>query len=186
MNYGLLDNVQLKLEGPYLISSEHSDRTSDFGNLEAGVKWRFLDREKAGISVSAYPQFAFSGTGRSVRRGLAAEGWEFLLPVQLQHELGDHDTVFAEVGWAWVEHEAGNLFAGIVYAHGFGEELEVFTELHTEGEAKMSSQELVANVGFHWQTWEHAALIGSVGRSLTGGDEPKADVFGYLGWQLTF
>ena len=186
LNYGLFDNVQLKLEGPYLLSSEGSHRHSDFGNLEAGVKWRFLDQEKDGISVSTYPQFAFAGTNRSVRRGLAAEGWEFLLPVEFQYEIGEHDTVFAEVGWAWVEHEKGNLFAGIVYSHAFSEGFDVLAELHTEGEARASAQELVANVGFHWQTWEHAALIGSAGRSLIEGDEPAADFFGYLACQLTF
>ncbi len=186
LNYGLLDSVQLKFEMPWLVQTDGHHSHDGAGNAEIGVKWRFLDQESAGLSVSTYPQFAFRGHRGSAARGLASEGWEFVLPVQFQRELGPHDTVFAEVGWAWSEHEDGALAAGIVWEHALTDAFDVLFELHTEGEARWSAQELVANAGFHWTANEHAALIGAVGRSLTHGDGPETTFLGYLAWQLTF
>jgi hypothetical protein len=57
LNYGVGDHIQLKLEGAWLVRQGTDSKTQDgAGNALAGVKWRFLDQERNGVSMSIYPQ----------------------------------------------------------------------------------------------------------------------------------
>jgi hypothetical protein len=61
INYGLGERIQLKYDLPYVLSKneENDSKHNGFDRSEVGVKWRFLDKEKAGLSVSTYPQITF-------------------------------------------------------------------------------------------------------------------------------
>lgn len=187
LNYGLFDNVQLKFEAPFLLEAEEGGGTlGGIGESEVGVKWRFADQEKFGLSISTYPQFAFNNSSRSKRLGLVEDGWEFILPVEIQREIDDKTTVFGEAGYTWHEEGGNELFWGIAVERELCETFSVLAELHGECEPGFHHHEIVCNAGFHWQTSEQAALIGSIGRGLCEGDEPLPKVLGYLGVQLTF
>ncbi|MGC4017545.1 MAG: transporter [Luteolibacter sp.] len=186
-NYGLLDNVQLKFEIPYLIESEEGGSShSGAGDAEFGVKWRFLDQDKCGISMSTYPQFAFNTASHSVHLGLVDDGWEFILPVEVQREICDGTTIFGEFGYVWTESEGNGLMWGLAVEQEIAEPFSLLAEIHGESADNFNDTEIIANLGFHWQATEHAALIGSVGRGLNESSEPQAKFLSYLGVQLTF
>lgn len=187
LNYGFRDNIQLKFEVPYLIEDEEGGHSrSGFGDSEFGVKWRFLDQAKHGVSVSTYPQFSFNNSEHSVRHGLTEDGWSFLLPVEIQRELTEELTVFGEVGYTWSEHETNSLLWGIAAEYAFCEKFSLLGEFHGESLPGFREQEIVANLGFHWQTCETTAMIGSIGRGVAEGGEPLPKVLGYLALQFTF
>lgn len=186
-NYGLRDNVQLKFEVPYLIEAQEGGKDqTGIGDSELGVKWRFLDQEKCGVSVSTYPQFAFNNSNHAVRRGLVEDGWQFILPVEVSRELDDKTVVFGEVGFTWGEEGEEGALWGIACERELCEKFSLLGEIYGQCGSDFGNQELLCNLGFHWQTCEHSALIGSIGRGLTESDEPEAKVLGYLGVQLTF
>jgi hypothetical protein len=71
-NYGWGERLQLKLEIPWIVEDETVEgRHSGLGNPLLGVKWRFLDEDKAGVAVSTYPQLGFNLVSSSADRGLA-------------------------------------------------------------------------------------------------------------------
>src|SRR6516164_8593101 len=58
INYGWGEHIQLKVDVPWLTTRDDGQHwKSDFGDVALGVKWRFLDQDEAGVSVSTYPQY---------------------------------------------------------------------------------------------------------------------------------
>ncbi len=61
LNYGWGERIQLKYEVPWIFSNEEGGETQNgLGNSILGVKWRFLDEDRQGISMSTYPQVEFN------------------------------------------------------------------------------------------------------------------------------
>lgn len=53
VNYGLGDHIQLKYEIPWLVLDRGRERTrSGLANSPFGVKWRFADEERRGVTYS--------------------------------------------------------------------------------------------------------------------------------------
>src|SRR5476649_1445246 len=55
LNYGLGDRIQLKYELPYVLTN--TEERNGFDRSDAGVKWRFQDKEPGGVALSTYPQY---------------------------------------------------------------------------------------------------------------------------------
>lgn len=185
-NYGLRDDIQLKFEMPWIVADpDGASRRSGIGNAEFGIKWRFLDEEKSGISASAYPQFAFNATRRSVRKELVEPGWEFLLPVEVSRTFGK-TTVFGEAGYVWTRDGGNGLLWGVAAEREIGEHFSVLAELHGESGTGFRAHSVVFNVGAHLQLEEHTALIFSAGRGIRSDDGDETKLLGYAGLQFTF
>lgn len=186
-NYGLMERVQLKFEIPYLVElNEGAADQSGVGDSSLGMKWRFLDQETAGLSVSTYPQIAFQSSQHAVDRGLADEGFELLLPLQFSRELDDKTTVFGDLGFNYAEHGEDGWIWGIAGGREIREGFSLLAELHGQCGKDWNDQEIVCNAGFHWSAFDHVALIGSLGTGLIEGTEPLPKLIAYLGTQLTF
>jgi hypothetical protein len=85
LNYGVGESVQLKLKPRLVVLDEPgSGVEAGAGNIQLGVKWRFLDQDRHHVSMSFYLQADFNPPGNSVDRGLVTEGTQFLLPLQVQ------------------------------------------------------------------------------------------------------
>lgn len=62
LNYGVLPNLQLKIEAPLLFEFQKNEPGNvGLGELNFGVKYRFLDEEKRCVSAATFPQYAFTG-----------------------------------------------------------------------------------------------------------------------------
>ena len=186
LNYGAGDHVQLKLEGAWLHSQHHdSDTESGPGNAAAGVKWRFLDEESDGLSMSIYPQVEWNMASSSVRRGLVERGTHLILPVQIARAIGPFEFA-AEAGYVVGINAADEWILGIVGAWPLNEKFEIVAELHSDLPADFGSRQLTANLGTRVKLTGHIALLASVGHDLLSQDDEHRSILGYLGLQFTF
>ncbi|HTO15602.1 MAG TPA: hypothetical protein VLZ83_07515 [Edaphocola sp.] len=77
LNYGVLPNLQLKVEAPLLLDFKQTQSTEmSLGVLNIGIKYRFMDEEKYFISGATFPQYNFT-----VDKGL-------LIPVFFEKTIG--------------------------------------------------------------------------------------------------
>src|SRR5688572_20178339 len=89
INYGVGARIQLKVKPRYAVHDESGERTrSGPGNIQLGMKWRFLDEQPHRFAMSIYPQLDVDPPGNSERRGLVDGGTEFTLPVQIARTFG--------------------------------------------------------------------------------------------------
>lgn len=184
-NYGLGERVQLTIELPWVIGDAHGDhRRGGVGNIGGGAKIRILDEDKAGLSLSVFPQLSGNLSRRSTRLGLADAGWEAFLPVQISKSFGK-TTIFSEVGYLWHRDGPNSLFWGIAAERELTEKLSFLAEISGDSLTQFREHSIVVNIGTHWQFSEHTALIASLGRGVRdAGEEVK--LLGYLGLQFTF
>ena len=183
LNYGWGEHIQLKIDAPWVAAGESGQGwKSGTGDTEFGVKWRFIDEEQSGFSMSTYPQLTRSLTNASVRRGLASPGHEFFLPLEVAGDVGGFSYT-AEAGRNFVSTGPNEWIAGLVLAHDCGEGFECMAELHTV-QAPAQRQTLF-NVGMHWKLEECLTLLAAVGRDIGPRTDERRSSLVYLGLQFT-
>jgi hypothetical protein len=101
LNYGALPGVQLTATLPLDFQTGAGTRISQ-GDLELGVKYRFLDREKSGFSIAAFPRLVLPTAGKGFGTGRV----RVLLPIWAQKEAGPW-SVFGGGGYT-INPGAGN------------------------------------------------------------------------------
>jgi hypothetical protein len=113
INYGLGERTQLKFEVPWLVVDRRDNGTTDgLGNSEIGIKHRFLDEDRHGVSMSIYPQLEFNNPTSSDERGLVDEGMRFKLPVQMTRSAGPFEW-YLEAGYEFVEASEDQWLYGV-------------------------------------------------------------------------
>lgn len=186
VNYGVGERVQLKLKPRMVVLDEPGGSTAiGAGNIQVGVKWRFLDQPRHAGSVSFYPQLDFNPPGDSVERGLVTEGPQFLLPFQVQRAFGCR-KVYVEAGYNWRDGQADEWLLGLAAEHPFSERFRLVGELRNVATWDFGDYEFFFNAGFKWTFHEHVTLLASAGRTLVESRGEPAAVFSYLGLQFTF
>jgi hypothetical protein len=182
INYGWGEHVQLKLDVPWNFVHETDQRwKSGLGAANVGVKWRFVDIEDSGFSMSTYPQLSWNWLSSSARRGISPSGRQFFLPIEDATVAGEY-TLDAEVGRNFVQQGSSQWAAGFVVAHSCGENVECLGEVH-ETSAAHNSQTLL-NVGVHWKLNESLVLLASAGREFGAHTEDQQRLLLYFGFQL--
>jgi hypothetical protein len=72
INYGIGDRLQLKYDVPYVVTcntrfDENGERTTEqasgVSSSKVGVKYRFYDNDRSGLSLAVYPQMEFRTPG---------------------------------------------------------------------------------------------------------------------------
>ncbi|MES2113973.1 MAG: hypothetical protein V4578_02430 [Pseudomonadota bacterium] len=102
-NYGLGDTVQLQLNVPFAVVHRDGEFSkSGLGAAIIGAKWRFVEQDAAGFSMSTFPQYTWNLLPSSVRRGIVGPGRQVLLPIQFGIERNG-SGVFAEAAHNFVE-----------------------------------------------------------------------------------
>lgn len=186
INYGAGDHVQLKLEGAYLVSQRNDSGTKrGLGNALAGIKWRFLDEERNGFSMSIYPQVEWNMASSSVRRDLVERGTHLIFPAEIARRVGPLEFA-AEAGYVVGINAADEWTLGVVGAWSVNEKFEVLAELHSDLPADLSSGQLTANFGTRIKFSEKVALLASVGHDLLSPPNEHRSIISYLGFQFTF
>jgi hypothetical protein len=182
INYGWGEHVQLKLDVPWNFVHE-TDRgwKSGLGAANVGVKWRFVDIEDSGFSMSMYPQYAWNWSSSSPRRGISAPGRQIFLPIEAATVVGEY-ALAAEVGRNFVQYGSSQWAAGFVVAHSCGENLECLGEVR-ETSAPHNSQTLL-NIGVHWKLSESVVLLAAAGREFGTRSEDQQRLLVYFGVQL--
>jgi hypothetical protein len=186
INYGVGERVQLKLKPRAVVLDQPGgDVEAGAGNIQLGMKWRFLDQERHGLSLSVYPQADLNPPGDSVNRGLVSEGYQFLLPFQAQRSFG-RTKVYAEAGYNWREQQPDEWVLGLAAEHSLSKRFRLVAELRNVAERDFRDYEFFFNAGFKWSFHEHVTLLASAGRTLYESRGEGPAVFSYLGLQFTF
>lgn len=156
LNYGILPDLQLKIEAPLLVDFRKggSSKTS-VGEISAGVKYQFLKEEKHYVSAATFPQYAFNGDNG------------FYLPIFVEKTFGRF-LFGAALAWFWGEekahnrHEYGSL-AGYRVTEKFHAMAEFYT-LYNHYDFKGANNFI--NVGFRQEITEHFFILGSIGTQI--------------------
>lgn len=186
INYGWGDTIQLKADIPLVTATPggQGSRTG-LGDGDFGVKWRFVEEEQAGFSLSTYPQYTRNLLASSNRRDVTAPGHAFFLPVELSADIGGGFSIAAEVGRNFVSapDTKNDWQAGFVLAHDCVEGVECLAEVH-QTQAPGNHQTLL-NLGLRWKLEESLTLLAAAGRDFgTAGDEQLHSLV-YIGLQIT-
>jgi hypothetical protein len=182
VNYGWGERIQLKLEIPWVFLRRDGEGTeSGLGNPLFGVKWRFLDEDRAGVAVSTYPQIGFNVVSSSVDAGVADRETSVLIPVSAVKSLGPIE-VNVQVGRLF-ESDGGFWQWGIAVGHDFGR-VEALAEIFATHGSASETRQTRFNLGGRWRMREHATLLVSAGTSVYDAEGPRHS-FVYLGLQFT-
>jgi hypothetical protein len=185
LNYGVGERIQLKYEVPFiLVDREDQGVRAGPANSKVGVKWRFLDQEKAWLDVSTYPQFEFNHGSTSVNRGLAEDGWAVLLPIELAHKFGAL-TIYSEVGYSLNQRRPNEWICGIAAEYEISERLSIMGELYGTADYRLRDDELVSNLGLRWKWNKQISILTSAGRSIGASGEGGTGFSSYFALQVT-
>jgi hypothetical protein len=184
INYGWGDHVQLKVETGWVLER------ADAGGLKngadtvlAGVKWRFLDEDESGVSMSTYPQFQFHHFFSSTDPQLTVPGNEYLLPLEWSKTIGNWE-VNPELGYLYGTSFGGQMIYGTVLAYEGAKPWELLGEVHAESDFNGNGTSTLLNLGFRRTLNPHMNLIGAFGRTVTQNPEAPLSWLTYLGVQL--
>jgi hypothetical protein len=184
INYGVGDRIQLTLQGgPVVLKRSEHGAIGGLGGTEAAVKWRFVDDQRTGITMSAFPRVIFNLSKSAARRGLAEDGTRFQIPLQFAKAFPGFDLDFE---WGPLVGTVGpaEWLYGVVVAVDVSKTAAVMAELHGTSRTNFAEDELAVNVGVRQKLNEHCVFIGSLGYELRS-PEARA-LIGYAGVQLLF
>src|ERR1700722_10756496 len=186
LNYGIGEHLELTYEVPLVVLDAENEATrGGIGNSLVGVKWRFLDQEKAWLDGSTYPQFEFNHGNSSVDRGLAEAGWSLLVPFELGHKFGPL-TVYSESGFYLKPRRPNEWLYGIAAEYQISEKFSIMGEFHGGCNYRFRDDQLISNFGSRWQFHKNISLLASVGRDLRPNIPGDSGFLSYLALQFTF
>jgi hypothetical protein len=184
INYGLGDRIQFTLQGgPVVLKRSERGVIGGLGGTEAAVKWRFVDDQRTGVTMSMFPRVIFNISSSGARRGLAEEGTRFQIPLQFAKAFPGFDLGLEWGPLAGTVGPAQWLY-GIVVAVDVSKTAAVMAELHGMSRTNFGDDELAANIGVRQKLNDHCIFIGSLGHEVRS-PETRAWI-GYAGVQLLF
>jgi hypothetical protein len=184
INYGVGDRIQLTLQGgPVVLKRSDHGAIGGLGGTEAAVKWRFIDNQQNGLSISMFPRVLFNISKSAARRGLAEDGTRFQIPFQFVKTFPGFDL---DLEWGPLISTVGpgQWLYGIVVGKDVSKTTAFMAELHGTSRTNFTRDVLTANIGVRQKLNDHCIFIGSLGHELRS---PEARAFiGYAGVQLLF
>jgi hypothetical protein len=184
INYGLGEHIQLKLEGAFALLERHdAGLIAGVGDALAGIKWRFLDEERNGVSMSIYPQIEWNLAHASARRGLVEKGTHILMPLEISRRFG-WLVLDAEIGDSIDLVGGDEAFYGLLAAVFLNKNLELLAELHGASKFNGAGSELTANCGARQKLDEHVTLLFSLGHDVHAVRGDERSFIAYLGIQF--
>ena len=183
VNYGVIPDVQLHLIVPDAFDqADGGPRRYGLGDIELGVKYRFLHESDSLPQVGVFPLAELPAGDQS--RGLGTGHTQLFLPVWIQKTFGPWTTYGG--GGYWITPGAGHRnswFAGWLAQYqltkAFAPGAEVYYRTSQAVGAAPTAQ---VNIGFVWDLSDSYHVLGSAGPALHG---PRGYQT-YLAFQWTF
>jgi len=176
-NYGINNNIQLKIEAPYQITfDEQKHSNGRFIDPLFGVKCHFIHEEKYFLSASTYPQFTISGTQKG-----------FLVPLLLAKTIGRF-TFGEEVGYLFVEKDSSSLLNGNLISYKASKKLELMGEFFWQKSYHPTMTTIgFMNYGCRYTFNKTFTFIGSIGTQvITPANQERQYFFSFIGIQSDF
>jgi hypothetical protein len=182
INYGLGGHIQLKLDVPWAWSQNAGESWKNgLGATQVGVKWRFLDEEKAGVDMSTYPQYTWNPLSSSAHRGITSSDKEFFLPIEVSKEVNGVG-LDAEVGRNFVQNQPDEWELGGIVAPKCTATIECLLEVHETWSSGV--HQTLVNVGARIKLGERATFLGAIGREFGTSTDDQRHLLVYLGIQF--
>jgi hypothetical protein len=178
INYGIGDNIQLKVEAPIQFIRSDGVTRSGVGAAEVGIKHRFFSDESRDMTVAVYPQLEFGIPGTAA----ANEGSPILkLPVLLSTKVGEtgKGDVMITANVAYNLSTSTDSHDHIAAAFGIGFPLSSSIAMMIEGTTEQSlgnnmagvrETAYKANAGFLGKVNSHLLWFGAIGESYLASD----------------
>jgi hypothetical protein len=184
INYGLGERTQLKVEtGWVTVNQSSSTSKSGADTLLVGVKYRFLDQEKAGIAVSTYPQFQFHHFFSSNDPELTEPGNQYILPFEFSKTWGTWE-MNPEFGYLYGTVVSSEVFYGVVFAYENLKPWEPLAEVHVNTNLDGTGSVTLLNLGFRYTFNPKMNLLAAAGHTVTSTNGAATQLDTYLGLQL--
>jgi hypothetical protein len=182
VNYGWGEHIQLKVDVPLAVVHETGQPwKAGLGAPDVGVKWRFIDIEDSGFSMSTYPQYQRNWLSSSASRGISAPGGQLFLPIEVAtvvHEYG----LDAEIGPNFVQYGTTQWMVGGIVAHSCWQDLECLCEVRRT--FSPDDSQTLLNFGVHWKLNESAVVLAAAGRQFGQHTDDQQRLLLYIGIQL--
>ena len=182
-NIGAAPELQLHLVVPLAWSSPAAGTSAyGLGDMELGVKYRFLDESSAQLQIGIFPIVELP-TGSAVRGLGNGQAW-YKLPVWVQKSWGPW-TSYGGGGFA-VNHAPGMrdyFFGGWLLQRDLSDRLTLGAEVFTQGaDTETDHATTIANFGGYYNFTAGFSLLFSAGHSVAGAVHRVA----YLGLYWTW
>ena len=184
-NYGWGDHIQLKVETGYMTEQQpQSSANSGESAILAGVKWRFIDEDKAGFAMSTYPQVQSHPFFASSDPNIAESGTQLILPIEFSKSFGKVG-LNPEVGYVMsrIPDNPNEYFYGAVMSYEFEKDREALFEIHGRARENAPERELLYNIGGRYAFNESISAIGAIGHSWMTYQAQAPFTLIYLGLQ---
>jgi Putative MetA-pathway of phenol degradation len=162
LNYGAVPGVQMTATLP--LSFSHAPLEgwrSGTGDVELGVKYRFVNDQRSGFSAAIFPRAILPTAAHS-----PGERTRFLLPLWLEKDFSGGTSVFGGGGYM-INPGSGNRDfwqSAVTVTHELGKTVSVGAEITRQGsDAVGATAQTRAGIGTIVQLSEHYALLFSVG-----------------------
>jgi len=182
LSYGVSQNVQVALVATRAVVSPDDGATkSDFGPGAAGVKWRFLHRERLQMSIAPYVETLLREGAAD--RGVTEDLDAWVIPVQFQYEFNAW-RLNAEGRFSAITGEKNEWGYGIAAAFPLSDRFELMAELHGDADRNLGDHNMLYRVGVDVSLNERWHLLASAGSSVhESDDEDPLHLQGYIGLQ---
>ena len=182
-NYGVGPRIQLTLEVPYVFSTVPGEaRSSGWSNAYPGVKWRFLD-DYHGWNVSIFPQVETAGPSGSVRKGIADSGSRFLMPMEIQKNIGPMELDF-EAGYYFPFHGHEERIIGFSAGHQFTKKFDIDGEVYNDYAMGALPHDTTWDLGGRYEFHKGLIFLFMAGRSFSPASSGQPTFLGYFGVQI--
>jgi hypothetical protein len=183
LNYGVGSRIQLTFEVPYVLQTAPGQTLqTGWGNAFPGVKWRFIDNMH-GWNVSVFPQVEPPGLSSSVRKGLADPGPRFLLPLEVQRNVGPMELNF-EAGYYAPVHGREERIIGFAAGHQVNKKLEIIGEVYNDSAMGAPPHNTTWDLGDRYEFHKGLIQLFMAGRSFSGAASGQPTFFTYIGIQI--
>lgn len=182
INYGLGERIQLTVHPAWAHrSAPGSAFASGIDGTEFALRWRFLDEDRAGVSMAIQPHWVLPGPPAARRKDLAPATQEFVLPLQIVKTFGK-STMGVEAARHFVDKGNDAWQAGLFWARRCPHDWQCLAEINSNHDDHGATRTIV-NLGTRHPISEHLVFLASLGRQISG-ERPRTDPVFYLGVQV--
>ncbi len=182
-NYGWGDNFQWMAATAWVTVDDNGEKSkSGLGAAVIGGKWRFIDDDTTGFSMSTFPQYSQNLGSSAERRGIVEPGSHLFLPVALGYQQGDLGT-YGEISRTFTRQGENEWAYGVKFLHQCATGIECRLELartHVPNEVRQTT----VTAGFKWHLTQSLLLTGGIGREFGKSTDAQENLLVQFGVQI--
>ena len=184
INYGVSGRQHINIEVP-LVSKyvKGNGKEIGVGKVGIGTKFRFVDKDKAGIDISTHPAVSFNVSSDAVDKGIVENGIELFIPLEFQKEF-NKNILGVEIGGLVNSINQGAWSYGLLYARTFNSKVNAAVELNGSTNLYFSATTLLLNLGIRMTITQRCTIQFSGGKSIVLPEFLKPVYIGYLALQF--